>query len=199
MRRLIVVLMSVLAWGCASRGPVPPSPSSGSPYRMSTSAPTSEALPADEESGFTDEAENTRADEVIAEAEKIATEVGRVAQRFTAGTARCGAPEMQDAIRRLGELNGRAQPYLSMIQQAADPADKEAAADVLDILDEVVLDGLLSLEKAYAERKCAAEATRLSRALVQSFPGDAYSKWREAAEQVAAALKGAPVERAKRR
>lgn len=156
------------------------------PYTAPT--PVAQAQPEDNESGFSTEAEDLRADADIASAQQTYTALQGTTSAFRFGTGSCDDPAMGRALTSLQAVDDVAQHYLQLSTTAQLPADREAAMDVLDELNPVILDGLLDVAKAYRSRKCFAHAKHIMTETKRVYAGPAYASWVSAMDTEMAAI-----------
>lgn len=142
----------------------------------------------DESSGFSSEAEDQKADEVIASAQRIYEDVQARATSFSISNAKCEDHSMESSLASLRSVDDVAQHYLQVATTSSSLADREAAMDVLDELNTAILDGILDITKAYRARKCFAHAQHILTQAKSLYAGPAYANWVNAMETEAAAI-----------
>lgn len=187
---LLCVAIVALAVGCAT--PDVPRPALSPTVNQPSMAAVE--MPESEESSFTDPEQNRKASADIASADTAYEQVILTTKRFQAQRPTdCGSKEMVNAIELLRPVDENAMTYAGMAtDDEADLADREAALDVLDTLNSLVLDGLLEVTRAYRLAGCAVQARALALDIKQVYTGDAYKNWATELDREIALL---PVER----
>lgn len=164
--------------GCAS------GPPRSSYYPSSYQSPVAVA-PAvtteDESSSFTNPVENGNARVAVAQAETAAQSVAQTIASFASATpVNCNSATMEGAISTLQRVDTSAQYYVGLASSAPELSDREAAMDVLDELNGVILDGLIDISKAYQGQKCLPRAKQLLTEAQRVYQGTAYDGWKTA-------------------
>lgn len=174
-----LLILLVLLSGCGSVASPPASYQPTDSYSEASKT----AAPNDENSGFINELENQNAQRAIERAEATYTALQSTTSGFTARQqADCNNPSMEAAIRSLQPVDDVAQYYMRQATSAAEPSDREAAMDVLDELNKVVLDGILDIAKAYRSKGCLSRAKHLMTEAKRIYSGPAYESWVSAME-----------------
>ena len=147
------------------------------PLQQAQTTEASSTTP-DEASSFSNEDENDRAEARIEEAEIAYKEVSATISQFlSTAPVNCNSPQMTNAPQTLQSIDESAKRYLELATTAPDMGDREAAADVLDSLNGIVLDGLVDLVKAYRTKGCLPWAKQLIQETKRVYSGDAYQGW----------------------
>jgi hypothetical protein len=175
-----MVGMAVLLSACATSTYYPT-------YTAPTTPAVAESQP-DNESGFSSEEEDRKADSALASAQQAYASVQATTASFTLGVAKCDDRAMAGTLSSLQFVDEVARRYMHMSTTAPDPADREAAMDVLDELNKVILDGLLDVAKAYRSRKCFPYAKHIITEAKRIYAGPAYEGWIGAMDTELAAI-----------
>lgn len=136
-------------------------------------------LAKDDASAFTDEIANGNAHVAIEQADAASQSVSQTILSFTsARAADCNSASMEEAISSLQRVDASAQHYIGLATSAPELSDREAAMDVLDELNGVILDGILEISKGYQSKKCFARAKHLLLEAQRVYQGSAYDGWK---------------------
>lgn len=183
--------------GCGTTAP--PTRSYGSPSYASAArtsgADASEAEPSTEDanSGFALESENAEAKSKIEAALRVFDQSKQTAATFTANTktktpAKCDSLEMVTALQNIQVVELGADKYNQRTAVSSAPSEREAAMDVADELNAIVLDSYFEIARGYRTAKCYARARFLLEELQRIYVGDSFEKWRSDAEAELKAL-----------
>jgi hypothetical protein len=180
---VIATLAAVLLAACSA----PPKPA---PSYVSPSASTAPAE--DETSAFVSDADNQQAKRAIEQAETAYGSLQQTTAAFLARSAAdCNSPAMESAIRSLEPVDAEAQRYMRLAGTASELSDREAAMDVLDELNKVVLDGLMDISKAYRTKGCLPRARHLMTEARRIYAGPAYQGWASAMDSELQSIRAA--------
>lgn len=179
MRRVSIIASVILLSACASQP---------ARYPTYTSPSVVQAEPEDDSSGFSTEADDQRADEAIASAQRTYGDVQVAASAFSISKSKCQDRSMESALSSLQSVDEVAQRYLQMATTSSIPADREAAMDVLDELNNVILDGIMDVTKAYRSHGCFPYARHILTQAKSIYAGSAYASWVGAMDTEMAAI-----------
>lgn len=168
MKRVSIIASVIMLSACASQP---------TRYPAYATPAVAQAEPEDETSGFSTEAEDRRADEAIASAQRTYADVQMTVSSFSVSKAKCEDRSMERALASLQSVDDIAQRYLQLALTSPVPADREAAMDVLDELNNVILDGILDITKAYRSHKCFPYARHILTQAKSIYAGPAYANW----------------------
>ncbi|GAB2876142.1 hypothetical protein GCM10027277_51920 [Pseudoduganella ginsengisoli] len=175
-----IVAIAVLLSACAA-------PTYYPTYSSPTTPTVTETAP-DNDSGFSSEEEDRKADAAIASAQQTYASIQATTSSFSLRGTKCDEPAMAVTVSSLQSVDEVARRYIGIATTAPDPADREAAMDVLDELNKVVLDGLLDIAQAYRSRKCFPYAKHIITEAKRIYSGPAYADWVGAMDAELAAI-----------
>lgn len=176
----LVAALTVFLGACATSNPY-------STYRAPVTPAMVETEP-DNDSGFSTEEEDQKADAALSSAQQAYMSVQTTAANFMVGSAKCDDRTMAGTLSTLQSVDEVARRYMQMSVSAPEAADREAAMDVLDELNKVTLDGLLEVAKAYRSRKCYPYAKHIITEAKRIYAGPAYEGWMSAMDTELAAI-----------
>lgn len=156
-------------------------------YAQPSITDASEAEPATEDanSGFALEGDNAEAKAKIEAALRIFDQSKKIALTFTVETkipAKCDSPMMVTALQNIQIVELGADKYNKRTVVSGAPSEREAAMDVADELNAIVLDSYFEIARGYHMAKCYARAQFLLEEIQRIYVGDSFEKWRSDAE-----------------
>jgi hypothetical protein len=188
----LIILFALILVGCGSPQPTRnyDLPTYANPA-TSAAEPVTELATEDANSGFASDVDNIAAKKKIEDAVLVFEQSKQTAVAFIVKRkmpSKCDATEMESTLRNIQEIEIEADKYTKLSIAGGVPSEREAAMDVADELNSLVLDSYFEVALAYKTAKCFARAQFLLEEIRRIYVGASFEKWHSDAVRELAAI-----------
>ena len=187
------IIGAISGCGTPTKAPAPSIYNRATPSYVSGKSTSFESTPLtettleveDEYSGFATERDNAEVNYQISAALRVYEDSKRAADLFSVKTktpVNCDNTAMEATMQSIQGIERTADKFNQRVISETILSEREAAMDVADELNAMVLDSYFEMARGYRTAKCYSRAQFLLEEILRIYTGDSFEAWRVDAE-----------------